>query len=464
MVLFIKLLFLLWFINFAPPFSAQVFEQKWSRPIDGGTTFFLDGQPVFGSNKTFRGLSAGIFTGMLAGVIFGFPWWLGLGAGTLSMAGDLFSSFLKRRLYLFSGDVVPVLDQTPEGVFPFLLLGPYFSLSLGYIFACLIVFGFGAFCGSVFFQRTLMTKPFDSYPRPVCPKTRIRELLSCQITSRPFHHILNFEDAVYYHLFMKTAFQMAGIYERGKQNALLIDTKEVLLEFPDLPPSFDGYRILFLTDLHLDGLDGLTDKLLGIVREIPSDLCILGGDFRMETHGPFAEALSHLRHLIPRVRTADGIYAVLGNHDCLEIVEPLQREGITFLVNESCVIERGGEKVWLVGVDDAHYFKCHDLDRAFCQVPAGGFSIFVSHSNEIYREAAEYGPNLFLCGHTHGGQIRLPALGPLFTHSSAPRSMYVGQWNYRGMPGYTSEGVGVSGVPVRFNSRGEVTVITLGRK
>ncbi|MEN6439528.1 MAG: CDP-archaeol synthase [Syntrophobacter sp.] len=463
MILYLKLLILLWLINFAPPFMALIFEKKWSTPIDLGHNY-SDGRPFFGSHKTIRGFLAGVAAGAFMGAAMGFAWWIGPAAGVLGMSGDLLSSFVKRRLAFPSGDVVPGLDQFPEGFLPFLVLTPQFALSARATLACIIVFGVGAYLGSIFLNRVLLEKPFDSYPRKLRPVTRFRELVSCQISSRPLRFILNFEDAFYYHIFMKTVFRLLGIFGKGRRNALVVETREVSFRFPDLPRSFDGYRILFLTDLHLDGLEGLTEKLIEIVRRIPVDLCILGGDFRMETSGPFANALSHLSALLPEIRARDGIVAVLGNHDCIEIVEKLEEIGIHFLVNQSLALERGEERLWLAGVDDAHYFKCHNPEQAFRDVPKDAFSIFISHSNEIYDQVGQYGPRLYLCGHCHDGQIKIPPFGALFTHSRAPRSLCSGRWSYRGMPGYTSAGVGVSGVPVRFNTKGEVTVITLERE
>ncbi len=457
-MLFSKLLILLWAVNFAPPLLAQLLEGKWSRPVDGDR-LFLDGRPLFGSHKTVRGVLAGVASGTITGALLGFPFWIGITAGILSMSGDLFSSFLKRRLSFLSGDVVPGLDQVPEGILPFLVIGPYFSLSVGYVLLFGAVFGVGAYYGSIFLNRVLLGRPFDSYPRQVRAATRMRELISCKITAAPFHYILNFEDAFYYHFLMKTAFKVLRIYEQGKANALLIEKREIDFHLRDLPTAFDGYRILLLTDLHLDGLEGLVDKTIEIVRETSADACILGGDYRMETYGPFAEALFQLNRLLPEIKAPDGIFAVLGNHDCVEMMDAVQ--GVSFLVNDSRCIERNGDRIWLVGADDCHYYKAHNLQHAFDGVPQGAFSIFISHSNEIYREARVYGPKLFLCGHTHAGQIKIPPFGPVFTHSKAPRHMCEGRWEFEKMAGYTSGGVGVSGVPVRFNSKGEITVITL---
>jgi hypothetical protein len=377
------------------------------------------------------------------------------------MLGDLLSSFFKRRLAFLNGETVPVLDQLPEGMLPFALVAPYYSLSPGFVLLFAVVFGLGAYHGSVFLNRVLLEKPFHSYPRRVRAITRFRELVSCKITAKPFPYILNFEDAVYYHLIMKTAFKAVHIYERGKRNALVIEKREVPFYFPDLPPTFDGYKILFLSDLHIDGLDGLTEKLVSIVRQTSADMCILGGDIRMNTYGPFTAALGEMSRLLPEIRAKDGILGVLGNHDCIEIVGALKQYGVNFLVNDSHSVERGGECIWFVGADDCHYYKAHDLEGAFAGLPLQAFTVLVSHSNEVYREALAYRPNLLICGHTHAGQILIPPFGPIFTHSKAPRRFCSGKWDYEGMPGYTSAGAGVSGVPVRFNSKGEVTVITL---
>lgn len=460
MIFPLKILLLLWAVNFAPPFLAYLLREKWNAPLDGGR-IFLDGKPLLGSHKTIRGVCAAAFMGMSAGLILGFPLWLGLSAGLLSMAGDLVSSFLKRRMGMASGSVFAGLDQIFEGAFPFIVIAPYCDLHWGEVSILLVLFCLGAYVGAWFLKEFLLGKPYEAYPRSVNAWVRLRELRSCQITSNPLHHFVNFEDSIYYHIIMKTVFKLLGIYDKGQKNALQIQQREVTFTFSDLPPSFDNYTILFFSDLHLDGLKGLTEKLVTILKEVKADLCILGGDFRMETHGPFAPALSHLSRLIPEIRARDGILSVLGNHDCVEMVAPLEKYGIEFLVNDAKPIERNGDRLWVVGVDDPHYYRCHNLAQAFEDVPPGEFYIFVAHSNEVYKEAAEYAPQLYLCGHTHAGQIQFPRVGPLFTHSRAPRKFCEGKWRYGDMEGYTSCGVGVSGVPVRFASTGEVLIVRL---
>jgi len=219
-----------------------------------------------------------------------------------------------------------------------------------------------------------------------------------------------------------------------------------------------------LTDLHLDGLDGLTDSLITHLQDIEVDLCLIGGDIRMQTYGPIAPCLRHLRRLLPHVRTRHGLLGVLGNHDCLEMAPDFEEAGLIMLINESWPIERNGGKILIVGVDDPHYYKMANAEEAFRDVPAQCFTIFLAHSPESYREAAQCNADLYLCGHTHGGQICLPdtiKCGPIFTNSRAPRFTASGHWQYRSMQGYTSRGAGASSIPLRFNCPGEITVITL---
>ena len=456
----VKILILLWTVNLTPALLTYYLDRRWGRPLDGGRRW-RDGRPLLGSHKTIRGLVGAAAIGTLAGVYLGLPAWLGMSAAVLSMAGDLISSFLKRRLGKVSGAVVPGLDQIFEGALPFAVLGPFFDLGAAAVLGLVLAFSIAAYGASWFLQSVILIRPFENYPRTLRIRTRFREWRACQISNNPLHPFLNFEHAFYYHFLLKTIFQLMGLYSKGIQNALRIVPRSLRLRPPGLPPAFDGYTILYLSDLHLDGLEGLTEKIRDLVADQPVDLCLLGGDFRTELSGPYTRAVSHLERLIPAIRASDGIYAVIGNHDCLEMLEPLHAIGIRFLLNESLTIQRNGARLWLVGVDDPHYYQAHDLNRAFEGVPREEFIVFLAHSPELYREAAGRGADLYLCGHTHGGQIQLPAIGPVFTHSRAPRRLSTGAWNHGDMLGFTSFGVGVSGIPVRFGTRGEILRFTL---
>jgi predicted MPP superfamily phosphohydrolase len=461
MPLFIKILLLLWLVNFAPPLLAYLMEERWAAPLDRGRTLW-DGRPLFGNHKTARGVVGGLAMGALAGPFLGFLWWEGPLVSLLSVLGDLLSSFIKRRMDLSDGSVAPGLDQVFEGAFPLLYLSSAYSVGPWISVGVVVVFGLFAFAGSHFHKNLLLRRPNGVYGRRrLTPRVRLRELMACEIASHPLHRFLNFEDAIYYHFFMKNVFRALGIYQKGVRNALDIGVNRVSLCLEELPQAFDGYEILFMSDLHLDGLDGLTGRVQRLIDPLETDLCILGGDFRMEMSGPSHEALARMAQVTPTIHARDGIYGILGNHDCLEMIPVLEKQGITVLLNEARPIDRSGSRIWIAGCDDPHHFRCHDLDQAFSEIPPGSFTIFVAHSQEIYREAEGFNAQLYLCGHTHGGQIRIPKLGPVFTHSRAPRHLGYGTWKYGRMAGYTSSGVGVSGVPVRFLTTGEVVHLTL---
>jgi len=452
MLFFLKILILLWAVNLAPPLLAYVFGKTWNTPLDRGR-LFIDHKSLFGSNKTERGIVGGIVTGVLMGGLLGFPLWVGFLSGMLSMLGDLVSSFLKRRLGKSSGTLVPGLDQIFEGLFPFAVLGPNYSLPGMYIFFELILFSIGALAGSCFLNRTLLTKPFRNYSRPLSSRTRFREWRACQSIKNPLHSFLNFEQILCHHIFMKTVFRLLGLYERGMHNALQVEQCNLIFYFEDLPHNFHDYKILFL--------DGITEKTQDIVKDLPVDLCILGGDYRTKVYGSFAKSILRLNRVVRKIHTQDGIFAVLGNHDCLEMVPIMKKRGINFLINDSTVIERNGEKIWLAGVDEPYHYQAHDLEETFKNIPDKAFKIFIAHTPELYKETVPYAPQLYLCGHTHAGQIQFPLIGPIFTNSNTPRRFALGKWKYKEVVGYTSKGTGVSGIPVRFGCRGEVVHITL---
>lgn len=462
MLIFIEILFFLWAVNLTPVLLSFFFEEKWDTPLDKGM-LFIDGKPFLGSHKTIRGTLGGIAVGIFLGYILGISLWVALPAGVMSMFGDLLSSFIKRRFKMVEGSDWPVMDQLFEGAFPFVIITPAYSLTFVMSFFIISVFVITAYLGAQFLTRVLLTEPFAGYSRKLRSKTRFREWKACDTIEYPYHPIINIERTLYYHWFMKTVFRLTGLYERGKQNALDLKLRKISFEFDDLPLGFDNYTILFISDLHLDCMEGIAQKTQEIVEGLKPDLCLLGGDYRTESWGSFSKALSHLKTLLDHIRTKHGVYAVLGNHDCLEMVSPLKEKNVTFLVNDAKSLEKGGDRIWIAGVDDPYYFEGQDLQETFALIPGNSFTVFISHTPGIYRETSAFSPKLYLCGHTHAGQVQLPYFGPVITHCNVPKKMVHGKWSYKGMQGYTSSGVGTSGIPVRFGCRGEVVLITLKR-
>jgi uncharacterized protein len=166
-----------------------------------------------------------------------------------------------------------------------------------------------------------------------------------------------------------------------------------------------------------------------------------------------------------RVRDAlkGPIYGVLGDHDTIGLVPGLEAMGIRMLLNENAVIERGGQRLHLGGIDDAHFYGMDSIEKAAAAIPHDEFSILISHTPEVFRQAARANFNLLLSGHTHGGQICLPGGFPITLDSILPRFMGSGPWKYHDMIGYTSVGAGSSVVPVRYNCPPEITLHHLHR-
>jgi predicted MPP superfamily phosphohydrolase len=452
-------LFLLW-INALPPLISMLFHDRWNRPLDNGR-LWRDQQPIFGPHKTIRGLIASLLAGIVAAPLLGITWWSGGIAALLAMSGDLLSSFIKRRGILASGTEIVILDQLFESLFPTFFLSIIMNLSWWQCAAILALFITIAYWSSHFWNFIFIRPPMDNYPRQLRSTVRLREWQACHTPFTRWQSLFNLTNLLSDLIFLPTIFKMAGLYEQGKRNALKIEVIKKTFCFPSLPESFDQFRILLLTDLHLDGLDGLTDVLINHLRDIEVDLCLIGGDIRMQTYGPIAPCLRELRRLLPHIRSRHGLLGVLGNHDCLEMAPDFEESGLIMLINESWPIERNGDCIWVAGVDDPHFYKMANAKTACRDVPEQAFTIFLAHSPEAYRQAAHCHVHLYLCGHTHGGQICLPECGPLLTNSRAPRFTAAGSWQYQGMSGYTSRGAGASSIPLRFNCHGEITLITL---
>lgn len=256
-------------------------------------------------------------------------------------------------------------------------------------------------------------------------------------------------------------FRMTGLAGLGAQNTLDIRVNTVRFTFPNLPPAFDGFRILHLSDLHIDGLADLTPTICAKIQDLKYDLCLLTGDFRFEIYGPNHTVDHYMAMLLDTVQAPCGVLGVLGNHDFLETAQDLDRRGVTMLINEAHSIQRGNDRIWIAGLDDPHYYGCDDLAGALSQVPEDAFKILAVHTPELFKEAAEQRINLYLCGHTHGGQICLPFIGPVLLNAHCPRRLSHGVWRQGAMQGYTHVGTGSSMVPVRFNCPPEIALIEL---
>lgn len=268
-----------------------------------------------------------------------------------------------------------------------------------------------------------------------------------------FFHIENLTSS---HRLIRAVLVMAGLYKRGLDNARNVALRRNHVASVRLPAAFEGFTILHLSDLHVDMCPEAMARVAALAQGLVYDLCVLTGDYRGQTFGSFDETLAGMARL--RAALKGPVLAVLGNHDTIRMAPGLEEMGVRLLLNESTTIERGSGRIHIAGIDDAHYYRVDNIEKAGECIPHDAFSILLSHTPEIYRQAAHAGFDLLLGGHTHGGQICLPGGIAITLDSVLPRALGAGAWKYHEMQGYTSVGAGSSVVPVRFNCPPEITL------
>lgn len=262
---------------------------------------------------------------------------------------------------------------------------------------------------------------------------------------------------------LKLALQMMGLYSRGVRNATHPLVRHLPLEFPDLPAALDGFEILHISDLHIDGVDGLTENLAPLLEGLRSDICVMTGDYRFENEGPCEEVFRRMSAIVGSIRAEQGVFGILGNHDSSEIAFALEEMGVRMLVNDAVEIRRGSASLWLAGVDDPFDYCCDDLPGTLSSIPPHEFKVLLAHSPQLYEEASKAGVQLYLCGHTHAGQVRFPVVGSLRHNADCPKQYSFGHWRRGVMHGYTSAGTGCSMLPIRFGCPAEIVRIELRR-
>ena len=249
-----------------------------------------------------------------------------------------------------------------------------------------------------------------------------------------------------------------GTFARSK--ALALQLEHNVLKLQQLPAELNGYRVLQISDLHFPEQRDLEleEEIASLAADTAHDLAVLTGDYRDRSVGPFKGALDAMKALRPHLATQ--ALAILGNHDSIDMVEPLTSMGYDVLVNRTITIERGSARFDVLGVDDPSYYALHDLE-ACLKNSAASHRLLLAHSPDLSAIAADAGINAYLCGHTHGGQLCLPGGYPVYGNTRAPARMVSGAWQEGQMYGYTSRGAGTSIVVARSFCPPELTLHTL---
>ncbi len=268
--------------------------------------------------------------------------------------------------------------------------------------------------------------------------------------------------------FLKTAFFGISTYAFAgstigtfARNDYKIERIKIKIE--NLPDELKGLTIGLVSDIH-SGIFMTEEEMREYALALESlkpDLILLPGDFITsdpEEIYPFVNAFGNLK-------AKYGVFATLGNHEFFSrqpkmIAKLLEENGIRVLRNESEKIEINGEKIFIIGIDDLRYGA--DLDRAIKNVEKNKLKILLSHKPYAFEKFAHNQIELTVSGHTHGGQIVFAKIDDTYIAPASLVSKFVaGHYKLGNSHLYVTRGVGVVGLPIRFNCPPEITHITL---
>jgi predicted MPP superfamily phosphohydrolase len=251
----------------------------------------------------------------------------------------------------------------------------------------------------------------------------------------------------------------AGVWQAVRVPPL----KDLEFQVRNLPASFDGYRLLQLTDLHASRLFQASWVRAVVERSLASnvDVIVVTGDFIDGTVAARRADVEPLRDL----RAPDGVWAVTGNHEYIFGAEAWRARiaelGIRILANEHVVLRRANAELVLAGVEDrsaSRGGRRHDLDAALAGAPPAAPVLLLDHQPGAARHAAARGVELQLSGHTHGGMV----LGLDRVVARANDGFVSGTYDVEGMTLYVNNGTGLwPGFALRLGRPSELTRITL---
>lgn len=263
------------------------------------------------------------------------------------------------------------------------------------------------------------------------------------------------------YFFLKLLLILSGSYNRVRLNTLKYQTIYQTVSFNNLPEKFNGFKILHISDIHVDGIPDKGESLAKKISSLDYDLCLITGDYRFLSFGECLPTIDRLKTITDSIKCKYGIIGILGNHDSINMVPELESIGVRMLINESHRLVKDSDSIWIAGVDNPSFHTCASITKTLKHIPGDDFTILLAHSPSLLREAMRRKVDYYLCGHTHGGQLCLPGGIPVVTKAECERRYSIGAWNYKSMKGYTSRGAGASGLPVRLNCPPEVTIHTL---
>ena len=249
-----------------------------------------------------------------------------------------------------------------------------------------------------------------------------------------------------------------------------LEVTEYSICSPEIPAGFDGFRIAQISDLHNTEFGENNEKLLQMLQDTKPDIIAITGDLVDSRRTDIDVALDFLREAVKIA----PCYYITGNHERRIAAFPslearLLELGVTVLRNESCLLERAGDSVQLMGVDDCTFFTGIDgnatvraMEAEIYRMQSEHYTALLFHRPELAVVYDRYDVDLVLCGHAHGGQFRLPLIGGIYAPDQGFFPKYTsGVYEMTDLTMVVSRGLGNSAFPLRVNNRPEVVVITL---
>ena len=267
---------------------------------------------------------------------------------------------------------------------------------------------------------------------------------------------------------------LGAAYIYYQNNAIALSHYDI--SDPDIPESFDDFHIVQVSDLHNKDFKG---QLLEKIKNVEPDLIVVTGDVidRNRTDIPVAiEALKEMRKLSP-------VYIVSGNHEIASgdyetLKEELEKIDVVNLDNEGLTIDRDGEQIGLIGLEDPLLLTLDEINewgsgqavmednlKTLLKEVDTDYTVLLSHRAELIDVYSAGEADLVFTGHAHGGQIRIPFIGGLFSPTQGLFPEYTnGVYEELETKMIVSRGLGNSIFPARINNRPDLVVVTLHSK
>lgn len=242
----------------------------------------------------------------------------------------------------------------------------------------------------------------------------------------------------------------------------IVQVNTYKIPVPDLPKVFDNFRILHLTDLHLGPLvqDYFIDDVIQKSNALPKEMIVCTGDYvnKRDSSG----YIDQVWPLIAKLKARYGVFNVLGNHDHWADFDRslywLNQTGQN-IRHQAKAIEKDGQRIWIAGAGDLWEDKI-GIDQALQNVPDNECRIVLAHNPDTADEAFQQRVDLMICGHTHGGQVKIPFIGaPILPVENKKYSSGFIRSEKTNL--FISRGIGWAIIPVRFNCYPEIAILQL---